>query len=263
MEPVKSFRIRRRDQKARRVWRELGMDDWRSATPRAAHAPTALPAPAFTQPVRDAGLRYEAYLGVGEIRGEQTAAGLTVRVGMPGRLAVLGSRWPTLLSLLFFGSLLVLNLYLAWWVQFRMMVRFGPGFGPRYAMFGLWFFVLLVLVGLDALKLARTLIFARGTVVLSASTAGLTYQNIPSWTPSGMIPRDDIESITVKYVAGIFRKEYQLQLRRHGVARGMTLFAGRDLAAIQRVRTDLAVALGIENVPVAEAAPDAAVTVGA
>jgi hypothetical protein len=118
---------------------------------------------------------------------------------------------------------------------------------PSYSIFGIWCYALLVFVALDVLKLVRALVFARGTVVLTASPAGLAYQNIPAWSPNGMVSREDVDSLLVTFVAGIFRREYQLKLRRRGSMRWLTLFSGRDKVAMERVRSDLAVALGIER----------------
>jgi hypothetical protein len=244
MQPVKSLRMRRRDRKAHREWTALGMDQWQRTSPAPTGATPAIPPGAA--PVADDGLRYESRLAVGEIRGERTAAGLTVRVGMPTRAAAIGASWTTVLSLLFFGGLVALTAYTSW-VQYTMAMRFGPTLRPPRSPFGIWFYVLLVFLALDVLKLVRTLVWTRGTVVLSASPAGLAYQNIPAWSPNGVVSRDDIDSLLVKYVAGLFRKNYQLQLRRHGAMKVLTLFTGRDKAAIERVRSDLAVGLGIEH----------------
>jgi hypothetical protein len=247
MEPVKSFRIRRRDREARDEWHALGMDEWRSVAPPPPIQTPAGPVAAAAPASDEAGLRYETRLAVREIRGERTPAGLTVRVGMPMRAGALAANWRTVLSLVIFCMLLAATVYTSW-VQYTMMMRFGPTFAPSYSIFGIWFYALLVIVALDVFKLVRTLVFARGTVVLAASPAGLAYQNVPAWSPNGTVIREDVDSLLVGYVAGIFRREYQLKLRRRGSMRMLTLFSGRDKAAMERVRSDLAVALGIERV---------------
>jgi hypothetical protein len=244
MEPIKSMRIRRRDREARRIWHELGMDDWHA--PAAMATPTAAVAANRAEPPDDAGLRYEAQLAVGESRRERTPGSLTIRIGMPSRMAALAARWSTLLALLCFSSILVLDLWYSWWIQYSLAVRF-PGYRPRAPVLSFWFFLLALFVVRDVYRIVRTLVLTRGTIVLTASPAGLAYQNIPSWTPTGMIPREDVATLVVLHVTGLFRKEYQLRLRRHGVARAIILFAGRDRPMMQRLRTDLAVALGIEN----------------
>jgi hypothetical protein len=244
MQPVKSLRMRRRDRNARREWKALGMDQWQQTSPAPAPAMPGI-APGIA-PVAHDGLGYESRLAVGEIRGEQTPTGLTVRVGMPTRAAAIGASWTTILSLLFFGGLVALTAYTSW-VQYTMWMRFAPTLRPQRSLFGIWFYVLLLFLAFDVLKLVRILVWSRGTVVLAASPAGLAYQNIPAWSPSGMVSRDDIDTLLVKYVAGLFRKSYQLQLRRHASIKVLTLFSGRDKAAMENVRSDLAVALGIER----------------
>src|SRR5215212_5190179 len=88
--PLKQWRIRRRDRRARRIWRELGMDEWMAQ--RQPLPPAQLQTP-FAPPAAEAQLaggindnpsdplHYELALHEGEIRQERTSDGLVVRMG--------------------------------------------------------------------------------------------------------------------------------------------------------------------------------------
>ncbi|MDB5172019.1 MAG: hypothetical protein JWN51_792 [Phycisphaerales bacterium] len=255
--PLKGWRLRLRDYKARRLWNELGMDQWhrpasaavlRSPPPRPLPGATGtLNAPVETTSNTRAGtlLRYEGGLAEGEIRSEQVDGALVVRAGGITVGRVILRRWGNLLLILILTVPVVSTSLLVW----RM---------PKYlyrSLYGIWvlpaFWV--VLIAIEILALTRALRQARGTAVITASQAGLRFTNAPDHRGNGEIAREDIGSLFVLIDrAGLRGKWYRLEARPFHSGPTQVLIRSKDLIALNEVQRAMAVALGIESEQLAE-----------
>lgn len=239
-EPLKSWRLRARDRRARREWDALGMDDWRPPEPaEAATAPPPLPAAP--------GLGYETSLNAGEIRQERIDGALVVRVGglTPG--GYLARHWYALLWPA--AMILILSLtLLVYWRSYQFAARWAPGARsmlPR----SLWLSLVMWggLLAWDLYGWARKLRRARGTMVLSASEAGLTFRNAPAAVPDGHLDRAEVEALNVvPGEAGFVRRTYRLVAHVRGTSRKQTLATGPDQPALEQVCQALGEAMGIQ-----------------
>jgi hypothetical protein len=254
--PIKGWRIKRRDQRSRRKWQELGMDRWSSPVAPVSFPPPLSPASppspqpppvygAYPQPSQ---LRYESFLGAGEIREEPNPHALTLHIGAPTVGEFLGRHWTTLIGILFWGTSLALWCFFYYFVTFKV-----PGRGSR-AFSWTWPLLALFFLALDITKLATGLFTLRGTTTLTANYQGLTFNNVPAIRGSGHLPRPAIGSLqVVLHRAGFRKRLYRLFAILEGGARQTLLIHG-DKGALEQIRSRLAQAMGIEAPGVPEMA---------
>jgi hypothetical protein len=243
-QPIKGWRIQRRDRRALALWHELKMpglptDVRPVAPPQSAFAETTV-APASNA----ADLSYEVALAEGEIRFEPTAAGLTIRIGTLTIFQSLARRWSSLLWMMICAAGLSWYLFKYWLIQSRLA---RMGIPLPFSMLQLPMIALAIFLVLDVVKLIRGVITLRGTIVLTASPQGLTYRNIPAVTnSSGQIARDDLRGFLVVPVSTGFRRILSgLVALTEDRGRQVLCFA-HDTQSLERVRASLAQALGIE-----------------
>jgi hypothetical protein len=245
--PIKNWRIKRRDRKALRAWRELDMHDYRPpfrASPGAA-APAAATSSPYESPVAPApsNLTYETTLREGEIREDQSPGQLTVRMGTPTVPRYLVRRWPTLLMIGLWCALLSLNIYFSWRIQ---ITAIRLGLPPRFPAFRVSTIVFLLFLLADVAKLLFAVISLRGTIVLTASPQGLTFRNAPGLTPAGHIPRADLEGLSVHLHENRFRKKLYRLVAKTESNRRQTLLISADHPRLEHLRATLARTIGIE-----------------
>jgi hypothetical protein len=246
--PIKRWRMQRRDRWALAEWRELGMDQWRSPH---------MPSPPMryvlegVQPSATAGLGYEIALAPNQVREEPTATELVVRVGAPTVGRYFADHWPTLVSAAFWCTCLGLIALVSWSAYAlspRLLRRGGASFptGPIVlpVLFLCW----------DLYKLIRGMLGLRGTTVLTANGHGLSFRNVPAFSGSGQFRRDEIRSLhVVLHRAGFrpSRRLYRLLVSLES-GRSQTLLIHPDAQELNRLRTRLAEAMGIESAGVGE-----------
>jgi hypothetical protein len=271
-EPVKSWRLRLRERKARLEWHRLGMHDWRPPAARPAGAPAGpVPTPSlattqFARPAENDAdeLSYEVALPEGEIRQDWSGGVLTVRAGTPTAGRFLSRQWRSLLWLVFLGGAILFwsRIFVVSFLLTRQMQARGlkPTFLPpqtlrTYLPLGLTAFFFLA----ELYKLVRGLaITARGAVTLSASPAGLTYHNAPAWRGSGQVARGDVDALLVAlHSVGLRGKRFRLDARVLSPRRTIPLLVAKDADALQRIADAMGQAMGIHAAapPVPSAAP--------
>jgi hypothetical protein len=240
--PIKGWRIKRRDRRALDLWRKLQMPGEPADTAMRMPHVAATPAdpPPTTLDSDSSALNYEVSLNEGEVFAEQTASGLTLRVGTATVGQYLARSWFTLLWLLFCAGLITLIL-----VTHGLMRTILPRAGTARGL-STSFFVLLLFALWDFIRILRAVICLRGTIVLTATRQGLTYRNIPALKGSGHIARHDLRGLLVAARYTGFRKLHILCALREN-ARPLHLFAIRDPQKAQQARAALARALGIES----------------
>ena len=252
-DPIKRWRTRLRDWRARRQWRSLGMDLWQRPTePRAEALPAAATTLEHASPHRPGELPYEASLPAGEVREDWAGAILTVRSGNPTPGEFLADRWFSLVWLAFLFSCMAAWLYMLrlYYTMVRQMTArpVSPALVPQWP---LWAYIPMAVCAVmflyDVVKLVRGVLIARrGTTVLTANPAGLTYRNVPAWRGSGHVARDELEGLGVRLESVRLRgKTFRLEARRHGHPRHLPLVTGRDPEALLRVAESLNEAMGI------------------
>jgi hypothetical protein len=251
--PIKGWRIKWRDQRARRKWQELGMDQWVAPTV----GPLYSPAPPPLSPPQPPGgyvaysaspqLRYESVLAAGEIREEPNPHALTLHVGGLTMGQFFGRHWTTLIGILFWGTSLAL------WCFFYYVIAFKVRGGASRAFSWTWPLLALIFLALDVAKLVGGLLTLRGTTTLTANYAGLTFSNAPAFRGSGHFPRQAIESLQVVLHRAGFRSRQHRLFAIASDGRRQTLLIHRDKAALEQIRSRLAQAMGIEG-PAAVAA---------
>ena len=257
-EPIVSIRRWLRDRRAKRVWREIGMEGWMPAERSAAiGAPAAAAPPSFPEPTGGAplGLGYELTLAENEIRIESAGGTVTGRVGNADRLTVLRRHWWTLLWMMIVLAATAYWFHIYWQMR-GMIARFPPAVRPRLFP-SFWFFLGLFFLLTDGIKLFLNLLKARGTTVLAASPAGLTYQNAPAVRGAGEVARYELASLMVLPHETAIRKRFRthkLEARLQGGGSKRRLALSNDLEGLNRLRQELAVAMGIERAAAPEAA---------
>jgi hypothetical protein len=250
--PLKGWRIRLRDYKARRLWNELGMDQWRrpaSAAGLRSPPPLSGAAVAFNPPAEMASstpagtlLRYEGSLAEGEIRSEQVDGALVVRAGGTTVGRVILRRSGNLLLILILTMPVLSTSLLVW----RM---------PKYlylyrSLYGIWVLPVfwIVLIAFEIRALTKALGQARSSAVITASRVGLRFTNAPNRRGNGEIAREDIGSLFVLIDrVGLRGKSYRLEARPFHSGRTQVLIRSKDLAALKGAQRAMGIALGIES----------------
>jgi hypothetical protein len=128
-----------------------------------------------------------------------------------------------------------------------MSVRF-PGMKPPSTPL-LAILLPLIFLAADFYRLVAGLAVLRGTTVLTASGSGLTFRNVPAFTGSGQLRRDEIDGLQVVLHRAGFRRRrrrYRL-LATRDAGRQQTLLIHPDAEALNQLRTRLAQAMGIES----------------
>jgi len=286
-EPVKTWRIGLRDRRARRVWRRLGMDQWRPPAPAAVSVPAPAaavaaqplspsesiaaspdePALARLNPDLPDDLRYEVVLAEGEVRQDWANGVLTVRAGAPTVGRFLARQWRSLFWLVFLGGAMAI------WARvlllsFLLYRQFGSRAIPMrvLASRSAWSYLPLVVTMAffiaEVWKLIRgVVIVSRGPVILTASPAGLTYRNVPAWRGSGRVARGDLDSLRVAlHAVGLRSKTFRLEARLLSPRGRVPLLIARDMDALQRAADAMGEAMGIHSAaaPPPASAPAAA-----
>ena len=236
-QPLKGVRMMLRDRRARRLWRELGMDAWTPPPPVVAGP---FPPPASELASVESGpsqLRDESGLADGQIAYDVAGDVVTVRMGRPSVGRYLLGRWPTLLSIGFWSLLLSFNFYLYWRVQ-QSMISSGRATRPTWI--GLPTLVMAAFLLNDVIRLLLATLQVRGTVLLTADRQGLTFRNVPAFDHSGFIPRDDLAGLVVLVQKPTFRKPVYSLHANLVSGRRQALLSGRDGTAIEAVRGRIA-----------------------
>ena len=251
--PVKGWRVGRRERRFRRLWRELGMEAWQ---PPAAVPIAAIPVPPGPA-VDPAGspLRYEPTLAEGDIRHEQVGDTLTVRCGGPTAGRVLMRQWGKLLSAVFFAGVLCFTcfgLWNLWRISTGLPVNLRwpllQGVLRRQAMYALLWTAFLVW---DVARLIRALRSARGAATITASPAGLQFDNLPGRRRRGHWAREDVHGLSVVLDrVGLSGRRYRLDaLPSDPRTRRLTLLRSRSAAPLQDVRRSLLRVMGMTAEP--------------
>jgi hypothetical protein len=233
---VRHFRARRRDARARRVWNKLKMDEFRGATP------AALPRIPDVPPEAETPLQYLQGLTIGEIRRERVEGTLIVRIGGETVMRLLVRRGMDLAVIVFFTGCLALTLR-----TFYQVWSISP-FLARLHTEAIWIVVILWLLFVvpSIFRLARGLSACKGTIVLSANKAGLSFRNTPG-ASEGQIPRDDIEGLRVTVLKSPFgRRSGRLSVRVFGARRRQVLVQAGEVATLMTIRKELSEAMGME-----------------
>jgi hypothetical protein len=239
--PLKGRLLKRLDRRARRLWRELGMDDWKSPA-----ALTPLPAAPADEPLSadNSELRYETRLAVDEIREEPAAVGTyTVRIGRPTVSRYLAGQWPAL------AWLVILSAVLAAWAAsiYRTYLRIGPAIFDIPKKWLVLPLLSLIPIVSDVVRLLLGVLSLHGTTVLAASEDGLAYRNIHALRGSGQIPRSDLRGLRVVKLSRPFRKPRHALVALLENGRRQTLVTHPDAPRLATIRAALAQALGIES----------------
>ncbi|HZL34873.1 MAG TPA: hypothetical protein VFC78_06155 [Tepidisphaeraceae bacterium] len=279
-EPIKRWRLNLRNRRARRSWRQLGMNEWR---PAAVETPASQPVPrnvvdkengaalepydarasslqpadlSLPPPAPDQAepLQYALGLVEGELRIEQIGgSGVSIRAGGATTARVLRRQWLRLLFIGIFSAPIV-----TWLVLIVYMPAARPrGFQLKDLLISLFMPAIFVtLMAVELLRLLRALWRARGTITIAANRQGLRFTNIPAQPRNGEIARDQIEVLAV-VVDGLGFKgiAYRFEVRRSEQRRPLVLMYNKDPKALQSARKALAVALGIEAEDEAVLAP--------
>lgn len=258
--PLRGWRLRRQEERGRRVWLDLGMQPWReSRQPDTAAAREVVP-PAPLSAESAAGnetpsgsLVYEAALKPNEIRFERSEGRLIVRAGTPTAMQILARSWLILLSLAFLLFCMGLT-GRGLWNSYLLTRRLPPQFRA------LWFRPQLPLIGLlacgllvayDLRMLFRTLSRARGTMVVVTTRNGIRFSNSLSKPREGFIDRASLAALVLAIdINRIGWKLHRLVALRTGAGRIQVLLLGRDARALESARAAILEMLGIERAAV-------------
>lgn len=294
-EPLKSRRQRRIESKARREWTALGMDQWQPPAPPAIEAAAAIaadpiaahPQPAAVAPPplgplpylsavppgdaasqlpslalfgaagRNVALGYESVLAEGEAQQSWAGEVLTIRLGAPTAGQYAARNWYRLLLPAFLSLMLAVSAFSFYYTWSYVSRRYG---GPmswwRFPVFPL---VLAVFIAMDIYKFVVAMRRSRGTMILTASHAGLSFRNAPGKVAEGHLPRDQVEGLLVTVVQlGLIRKTYQLlALLRGPTVRRQVLLSAPNKKVLEQIRLDALQAMGVmlPEEPAGTAAP--------
>ncbi len=270
-EPIKTWRVRLRDRRARALWKQLGMEEYRQpqlaappSGPAAVAPTTAKPIAPITTSLNDPPLTYQTVLPEGEIRQEQHGDHLVVRMGTPTLGAHLVQQWGNLLRIVVWLVILPLSLITLSTLRFISLPRLGaPGFGWVLAMLPLLWALFLIS---DVMQLWRGLARVRGTIVLTGSDEGLRFASAPGRYRDGFLPRETIETLRVRMVQPRLRRllqraVYQLEAKQFGSRRLQPLLIGSDIERLKEARAALMRAMGIESIQSATATSPAAAAI--
>lgn len=249
-EPLKTQRMRKIELKARRLWVELGMDSWRppgqadvrapATTP--VHAtPTLAPGPALPP---DGQLGYESALLEGEVQQAWAGEALTIRLGgvTPGKYA--SRNW--------YGLILPCLFLLVVGYMLFQFFRIPPSVLGRRAFWSsmpwMWILLWVALFGFDVWKFVQGVRRCRGTMILTASPAGLWFRNGPATPAEGHLPRDQVEGLIVAMASlGLFRRTHQLlAVVRGPPTRNQVLMIARNKKVLEEVQAAAMQAMGVE-----------------
>jgi len=247
--PIEGLRIKLHDRRALALWRELKMPGNPTDGPTVDELPAqparATPDPTLAQ-ATGSNLNYEVGLAEGEIRVESTPAGVTVRMGRPSIPRYLARNWISLIWIVICAAGLSFFLFQLWMMQ-RLALRLGLPF--RFFFVQLSFVPLIVFLILRILKLIRSALMLRGTIVLTATEAGLEYRNIPAFRGSGQIARSELKGLMVVSAKVGWGKKVHMLCALLRNARPLLLLATGDaerLEQLTQVRSRLVHAMGIE-----------------
>jgi hypothetical protein len=231
--PVRNWRQNRRECHTRRVWHELGMDQWQQSIGTAHTVEVQAQPPAVA-------MAYQPQLREGEVHMHSEDGALTVRIGTQSRWGYLRSNWFLVALTGFFGLYAVGISYLRrlWGIPLLTGLKVYD------------FFVLLGLIW-NAASIATDLIKHRGAVVLVASARGLSYRNTPQLRPHGQIARGEIELLAVGLVRGFIRHKHRLVLFPT-FGRMQVLAVKRQKETLEKIKEALIEAMGMK--PPAEVA---------
>jgi hypothetical protein len=245
MEPIKSWRFKRRDRKSLAEWRALGMDGFVASSGRDARAPDAMThlPPTTTADMVDGGpLGYEVRLGKGEVSFQRSAGMLIIRSGGFTAGQFLKANWGQVASLLFWIAILAYNLPRTWEV-----VLFQLTLGleiPWHLLFftALGVFFLLYSLGSLILKCLKD----RGMLVIEVTASGLEYSGLGVLSKRGAIARSDIVGVDVGLTAiRSFRRIYGLRVHSNSGS-PLVLLELSEIEMLHAVHEAIAEALGFQ-----------------
>lgn len=247
---VKPWLIRRRVVKARELWNELGMNDWK--LPRAAEQvadPTSktsieLASDAQEREESPTSLAYQSTLASGQIRRERRNGTLILRMMLPTAAQVLERKLPDFGVAGFFVVLFISGISQI--LSARKTMPVIPWRHPL-SLFRLDLALVLVLLVYLFAQIAKGFSRrARGTTLISASAHGLSFSNAPGQIRSGSFQRAQIESINVRLdQVGLSGKVFRLQMNVTTDARWVVLMVSRSAKSLYGIRLELLRAMGI------------------
>jgi hypothetical protein len=244
--PIKGWRIRGRDRRARRMWKKLSMDTWAPPQPPAPVTPTATVMPDALAVLDHPSIQYEARLRVGEIHQAWQGDTLLVQGGAPSVAATLAARWANVAGIIFLPLVISLMLF-SIWSRYRLR-RMVPGMG--LALTSSYEIALLVLLGLfltmDLWRVIKALRRAGSVTSIYANHSGLHFTNAPGHRRHGQLARDDIAGFAIVLAsAKLTGKTYRLVASFHDARKRQPLLLTHEKAALVNAQAAIAQALGI------------------
>jgi hypothetical protein len=237
---VKRIRARLGDVQARRTWKALKMDTFQPVDSLAITTTYQ----SQSQPA-DQSLQYLIRLAPGHIRREHHNGAVIVRIGGQTLTGALTRCWLDLTLIIFYTALVAFYVwfFLRVWLILPGVHLFQPT--SQRALCLIW----LVFAIPSIWRITRAISGCSGTIVLTATKAGLQYNNVPRWR-DGQVPRDDIHGLMVARTRRWFcRPAGRLYLRLHDAHKKRLLIPEADVATLLEVRKDLADAMGIDVPP--------------
>ena len=255
--PVKPLLLRWRERNARRLWKALRMDEWSPPTTVAEPVDeVASPSVADRGTTGDAApttlessrIGYEIDLPEGELRQQQQGQSLVLRMGGPTSATAVRRQIPRLVFATFFATafgVTVANAWLVWHQRYLpTSTRWHMMVGPNW-LSAWWAVMWLVFLGFDVRQIVSGIRNARGTVVLTASPAGLAFDHAPDSRSSGEVRRDELEWLVLRvHKLSITGRRYRLDARLIDGSR-VTLLVGKNRAVLAEARLAMLGALGM------------------
>jgi hypothetical protein len=246
---VRQFRNRRSEKQARRLWNELGMENF--AATRATDDATEANLHNATQMLRN-----PPSLAAGEIRYDRADGLLVAHVGGYSITKIIALGWFEIMQIVLIS--LIFTLFVAGNYFFWVLLPAGVPVGiyiPVAAV--LWLFFILRPV----IRLARGLACSSRIISLAASTAGLCCRGV-SRLHDEKIPRSDIEQISATKFRFGRRWVGRISIRRFDTQMRQILVPFGDVSKLVTLRKELAETIGIDAPVVPPPLPQS-VSVGA
>jgi hypothetical protein len=233
---VQRLRTRHRDRQARQVWNHLNMDDF---CPELPAPPPRIP---DTSPRSEAHLQYTANLPPGEIRRDKIDGAVVVRIGgQTVKQAFI--RRSVDVFVIGLAAMALVGMYR----QYLLFWKVLPGFW----WLSLWYFWPLAALWLvwtvqSAWRLTREISACKGTILVTANSAGLNFRNAPG-IPDGLIPREEIRGLAAAIPRWGFGTQYgRLNVRLFDKRTQKVIIPTTHRQTLLAIRKELAEAMGME-----------------
>lgn len=243
---IKRRIIRQRVAKARQLWNELGMDEWKPSHVSEHASNTIGELPGDLSPPEDssASLAYQSSLAPGQIRRERLNGTLILRIMLPTAAQIVERKLPDMGIAFFFAVLFISGVRHILSSRNSMLLtpwRHPPSlFRPDLALALLTLIYICMQIGKGVSRRAR------GTTLISVSHRGLSFSNVPDQMRSGSFQRAQIEAMIVRIdQAGLSGKVFRLQMNVTTDVRSVVLLVSRSVQALHNIRRELLRAMGI------------------